>query len=231
VIDGGGGADIINGAADDDLLRPGADLSADAVNGGAGTDTVDYSNATAGVTVNLQAGVSAGAASGDTYALVEGVIGSNFADDLVARDGGTASGGGGNDILTGAGPGATTILVGGAGLDTLNGSAGQEFMRLELNNGVDALNGLSRITEADCLLVDNAVFNVGLGVTSNEIANQASGAPVATQANAQFIFVQATNELFFDQDGAGGTFNPVLLATVTFTEGPNQIFALDFVVI
>ena len=65
--------------------------------------------------------VGNGAAAGDTYALVESVIGLNFADNLVARDGETASGGSGDDSLAGAGDGSTTILVGGAGTDTLSG--------------------------------------------------------------------------------------------------------------
>jgi hypothetical protein len=203
------------------------------VNGGDGIDTVDYSNATGGVIVNLQAGSpGAGAAAGDTYALVESVIGSNFADTLIARDGGTASGGGGDDILNGAGFGTTTILVGGAGTDTLSGgSVGQELMQLELNNGPDTFNNVFRTTDADRLLVDNAVFNVGLGVTPNEIVNLATGPALANSAIAQFIYLQDTNQVFFDQDGTGGAFAPVLLATVNFIEGPDQLLATDLLVI
>jgi Ca2+-binding RTX toxin-like protein len=233
IISGGNGTDTITGGAGDDVLRPGADLAADSVNGGAGTDTVDYSNATSGVTVDLQFGsVGIGAAAGDTYALVESVIGSNFADNLVARDGGTASGGGGDDILAGAGDGSTTILVGGAGTDTLSGdSFGQELMQLELNNGADVFNDIFRETDADRLLVDNAVFNIGLGVTQNEIRNLATGPAVADIATAQFIYVQDTNEVFFDQDGTGGAFAPVLLATLEFEQGDNELLAGDFWVI
>jgi hypothetical protein len=225
--------DTINGGVGDDLLRPGADLAADSVNGGAGTDTVDYSNATSGVTVDLQFGiVGAGAAAGDTYALVESVIGSNFADALVARDGGTASGGGGDDSLGGAGFGTTTILVGGAGTDTLSGgSLGQELMQLELNNGPDTFNNVFRTADADRFLVDNAVLNVGLGVTPNEIVNLATGPALANSAIAQFIYLQDTNQVFFDQDGTGGAFAPVLLATVNFVEGPDQLLATDLLVI
>ena len=150
----------------------GADIDADSLNGGAGLDTADYSGATAGVTVDLQDNISGGAATGDTFALVENVIGSNFADTLVARDGGTASGGGGNDNLGGAGGGTTTILVGGAGTDALSAASfGQELMQLELGNGVDAFTGIFRTTDSDRLLIDNSVFNIGLGVTANEIRN------------------------------------------------------------
>ena len=236
VIAGGTGADTINGGVGNDLLRPGADLAADAVTGGDGIDTVDYSNATGGVIVDLvdlqAGGPSAGAEAGDTYASVESVIGSNFADALTARDAGTASGGGGDDILNGGGFGTTTILVGGAGTDTLSGgSFGQELMQLELNNGLDTFNNVFRTTDADRLLGDNAVFNVGLGVTPNEIVNLPTGPALANSAIAQFIYIAATNEVFFDQDGTGGAFAPVLLATVNFGQGPDQLLATDLLVI
>jgi hypothetical protein len=223
---------VLIGGAGNDTLAPGADGDADVVDGGIGTDTVDYSDATAGVTVNLQAGTSGGAATGDTYTSIESVIGSSFADTLTARDGGTADGGGGNDTLNGAGSGTTTILKGGAGADTLNaGGFGQELLQLELNNGPDTFNSVFRNTDGDSLLIDNDVFNIGAGVTSSEIRNLATGPAAASSASAQFIFVQDVRQLFFDSDGTGGAFAPVLLATVNFAEGGNQLFAGDFFVI
>lgn len=184
------------------------------------------------MTVNLQAGTSAGAATGDTYSSVESVIGSNFADTLTAREGGTADGGGGNDILNGAGPGNTTILKGGAGADSLSGfSSGQELMQLELNNGPDTFTSVYRNLDGDKLLIDNDVFNIGAGVTSTEVRNQTSGPAIASIATAQFIFVQSASQVYFDADGTGGAFAPVLLATVNFAEGGNQLYAGDFYVI
>jgi hypothetical protein len=230
---GSTGADTLLGGAGNDVLAPGADSDADIVDGGIGTDTVDYSTATAGVTVNLQAGTSGGAATGDSYSSVESVIGSNFADTLTAQDGGTADGGGRNDVLTGAGLGTTTILKGGAEADTLNaGSIGQELLQLELNNGPDTFINVARNSHGDKLLVDNDVFDIGLGVTFDEIRNQPAGPAAANAAKAQFIFLQTTRELYFDADGTGGAFGPVLLATVGFAETPvNVLFPGDFYVI
>ena len=202
------------------------------MNGGDGLDTADYSGATAAVTVNLQANTSGGAATGDTFALVENVIGSSFDDTLTARDGGTASGGGGNDTLGGAGAGTSTILVGGEGNDTLSGfSFGQELMQLELGKGVDLFTSIFRTTDSDRLVIDNSVFDIGLGVTANEIRNLATGPATANIATAQFIYVQDTTQLYYDADGTGATAAPVLLATLGFAEGGNTLQVTDFYVI
>ena len=72
------------------------------------------------------------------------------------------------------------------------------------------------------------MFNIGLGVTQNEIRNLATGPAVASIATAQFIYVQVTVKVFFDQDGTGGTFAPVLLATLDFNKAPMSSWTGDF---
>ncbi|CAO4163445.1 DUF642 domain-containing protein [Methylorubrum populi] len=106
---------ILKGGAGDDTLVAGAE--ADLLDGGSGLDTVDYSASTAAVTVNLATGaVSGGAAQGDVLISVESVVGSAFADTLVAGvTGGRLLGGSGDDTL-----------VGGAGADSLDGGAGAD---------------------------------------------------------------------------------------------------------
>jgi serralysin len=92
---GGGGNDTLLGGAGNDVL-----------NGEVGTDTASYSDATAGVTVNLnltsaQNTVGAGI---DTLISIEGLIGANFNDTLIGRHtwADTLTGGGGSDRLTGS---------------------------------------------------------------------------------------------------------------------------------
>ena len=91
----------------------------DILNGGFGTDTASYANATAGVTVSLattgpQNTIGAGT---DTLISIENLTGSAFADILTGNDGDNIlSGGGGNDRL-----------AGGLGHDTLTGGAGNDF--------------------------------------------------------------------------------------------------------
>jgi Ca2+-binding RTX toxin-like protein len=232
---GGAGDDTLVGRAGNDLLRPGA--GSDHVHGGGGIDTVGYSDATSAVFVDLVTGTASLAAGGDSYTSVESIIGSAFNDVLWVGDNGTASGGAGNDLLHGGGAGTTSILIGGPGHDTLFGTEhGQQLMKLQLANGLDDIIDFSR-GDHDKLLVDHNVFNVdlgdvGLGLSSSEILNQASGAPVASIASAQFIYVDATDRLYYDDDGTGGASLPVLVATVTPSDGPlTTLQVSDFLVV
>lgn len=111
-----------------------------------GHDLVDYSESSAGVTVNLASGRGDGGyATGDSYQNIEGVLGSDFDDVLTLRDGTeTASGGAGDDTIIFAGttdgkPDIDNIVDGAAGYDVLNiiNPAGSYFF-LEYNmSGMD----------------------------------------------------------------------------------------------
>src|SRR5450830_43849 len=97
--------DNLTGSAFNDTFV--ANNVANIFDGGAGLDTVSYARSNAGVTVNLSSGAAGlgGYAAGDTYANMENIIGSAFAD-----------------VLTGANAGVT-VLTGLAGGDTLFGTA------------------------------------------------------------------------------------------------------------
>jgi serralysin len=96
------------------------------MDGGVGKDTVSFSGATAGVTVNLSTGTASGYGN-DTMVLgtIEKITGSSKNDNLTGDNGAnTLTGGGGNDTLNGLGGNDT--LTGGAGDDTLDGGAGTD---------------------------------------------------------------------------------------------------------
>jgi hypothetical protein len=100
---GTSGDDTLIGGLFDDVFIGGA--GADVLRGGSGFDTVDYSASSAGVHVDLKAGIGwGGDAQGDTLNSIEKVIGSAFADTLIAADwgGNVFTGGAGNDrfVLT-----------------------------------------------------------------------------------------------------------------------------------
>jgi Ca2+-binding RTX toxin-like protein len=95
VLSGGGGADllvglagndVLNGGAGDDVLRGG--LGDDTLTGGEGIDTASYSDAAAGVTVNLSvAGPQATGAGSDSLSEIENLTGSAFGDALTGDAG------------------------------------------------------------------------------------------------------------------------------------------------
>jgi len=90
VLEGGGGADTIDGDA--------------------GVDTASFAGSEAGLNVNLATGVASGGdAAGDVLSNIENLTGSDFADNLTGDSAANQiSGGGGNDVMSG-GDGNNTI--------------------------------------------------------------------------------------------------------------------------
>lgn len=138
---GGDNDDNLDGSFDDDRLNGGA--GNDLLEGGAGNDIADYSDAAAGVKVDLAivGAQDTGGSGSDTLRNVENLAGSAFSDGLVGNmaanriDGNDGQdwldGGGGNDIETGGeghdslwGGDGDDLLDGGAGDDTIFGGAG-----------------------------------------------------------------------------------------------------------
>jgi Ca2+-binding RTX toxin-like protein len=108
-ITGGAGADwLVGGAGNDVFVQSNDTASIDRLFGDAGVDTIDYSGASAGVTVQLSGYAASGGATLATFTGIENAIGTNSNDALI----GSAS----DNRLTG-GAGADW-LVGGEGADT-----------------------------------------------------------------------------------------------------------------
>ncbi|MBF0602863.1 MAG: cadherin-like domain-containing protein, partial [Nitrospirae bacterium] len=210
LLEGGIGADILSGEADDDTLRGGDDddgvyggsgadtlfgdagndglyggSGADILEGGAGIDYVGYESSTAGVVVDLAAGMgSGGDAQGDTLIGIERVIGSAYADTLtgsLADE--TLEGGNGADLLSGNG--GADVLIGGNGTDTVAYAGSGAGVTIHLGTGVvnggdgtgDTLSSIENIIGSqwgDSLTGSSAV-NVLDGGVGDDLLNGGGG--------------------------------------------------------
>ncbi len=134
----------------------------EAFDGNSGFDTVSYAASLDSVVVSLLTGVGLGGdAEGDTYAEVENLVGSIYADQLTG-DGqtNTLMGGNGVDVLLG-GLGTDT-LQGGAGTDTLDGEGGVDSADYrEKTLGVAlTLNGATNATAFVGGVAEDTVRNI-----------------------------------------------------------------------
>jgi Ca2+-binding RTX toxin-like protein len=136
-LDGGNGNDTLNGGDGNDLLRggPGDDI----LIGGAGVDTASYSEATAGVTVDLGfTGVQLTGVGAESLSGIENLVGSSFNDTVTGDAGANLIDGGAGDDVIRSGAGAD-ILYGGDGNDRLEG--GEDGDTLYGGVGNDLLYG------------------------------------------------------------------------------------------
>ena len=136
----GTGDDSFTGNEFNNVVKPGGGQNV--LDGNGGSDTLDYSNYTAGVTVNMAGGSTAGDSAVD-FENAKGspqkdnITGNELSNTLKAGKGNdNVKGGAGDDTVRG-GPGKDTLrggtgdddLFGGAGNDTLNGGAGTDLCK------------------------------------------------------------------------------------------------------
>ncbi|WP_417208456.1 M10 family metallopeptidase C-terminal domain-containing protein [Antarctobacter sp.] len=171
-LDGGAGADSMIGGLGDDRLIGG--IGAEVLDGSPGdSDTLDYSNATGGLTLRLWNNTVSGdpIADGDTILNFENsetgsgndlVAGTNLGNVLTGNDGDdTIYGYGGADLLEGGD--GTDVIRGGTGNDTISGG-----------HDLDYLSG-----EADAdVFVFNSVDDAGIGALRDQILDFESGVDV-----------------------------------------------------
>lgn len=193
--------------------------------GGRGADTLDgrggfdyvrydmYHTGSRGVAVNLASpGSNTGInAVGDTYAGIEGVIGTRFADRLVGDDAANnLQGQAGNDRLNG-GLGNDTV-IGGSGNDNLNGGYGNDLMMgdagrdvFTFNSALNALENVDRVRsfsiKNDTMRIDDAIFT---GLARGVLAQSAFyRGTEAHDSNDRIIYDRVTGAVYFDPDGDG----------------------------
>jgi Ca2+-binding RTX toxin-like protein len=225
ILFGGGGNDFVSGGTANDTLfgEAGGDnlwggTGADAHYGGtdAAVDYARYDEANHGnLTISLLSpGTNTGAAAGDTYVGIEGLVG-----------------GAGNDVVVG--DAAANWLFGSAGNDFIDALAGNDY----LNGGAGAdrfrfstaLGGTNVDTIADFqvgvddILLAQAIFAaIGPSLTADEFR-----IGMAADGNDYLLYNPGTGQLFYDNNAsaAGGMTH---FATVTIN---TALTATDFVMV
>lgn len=187
-------ANILSGNAGNNLL-----------NGLDGNDTVSYTNAMAGVNINLanSSAQNTGGAGIDTLLNFENLIGSEFNDTLVGTDNADQlNGGAGSDRLTGGNGADTFIFNSPLGTDTIT----------DFDSANDRLlfsQATLRIGDGDLTIENSQVIATGIGGYSNKA------------------------ELVLMQQNISGTLNPNSAAAVigsagaTYKTGNTVLFAVD----
>lgn len=177
-LEGNGGADVLFGDEGGDTLLGGdgndqlfGGAGGDVLDGGAGFDFASYSAAPGGIIADLAAWSSnTGEAAGDSYAEIEGLVGTAFDDNLRGTGGDNwLYGGAGNDVAFGRA--GNDVLVGEAGDDTLYGNEGNDWLyggdgldRLLGGTGADYLNGEAGF---DFAHYDDAASGVAIDLVNN----------------------------------------------------------------
>ena len=207
-LTGTAGNDTINGLGGNDLFVAGSTGGADVIDGGTGTDSIEFRDrATSGVVVDFRAGTITGGSSGTiSFTAVERVVASNFADSLTGAAGG--------QTLTGQG-GADT-LWGGAGVDTLWGAGGNDAFVFREMGSANADRVSDFASGADKLQLDDAAFT-SIGAMGNFAAGDArfwaSSSGAAHDPNDRVLYNTSTGQLYYDADGNGSA-AAQLIATV-----------------
>ncbi|MDO9524342.1 MAG: hypothetical protein Q7J57_02195, partial [Gemmobacter sp.] len=188
---GGSGDDTLFGNQGDDVLRGGE--GADHMVGGDGFDYVAYDEVDYGpLVINLQTpGLNTGAAAGDTYAGIEGVIGGRRADLITGNGmGNVLIGAQGNDTLDGV-----------RGNDTLTGGLGSDTFVFSTSLAPDNIDTITDFaTGVDKIALSSAVFrSLGASVTADEFVIGTA----AVDANDFLIYDNLTGKLYYDADGNG----------------------------
>ncbi len=220
VLQSGSGNDSVVAGNGADLIIGGDGAGNDSYDGGTGIDTVRYSSATAGITIDLAKGTARSTGAGDAAGIgsdklkgIENVIAGNYGDQLIgSRDANVIDAGGGDDTIDG-GLGADT-LTGGAGIDRF------VFSTKPAANNVDTLTDF--VSGTDKIVLSVRVFAKLKGLTDLS-AHLVNGA--AADANDFLLFDRATGRLSYDADGNGRG-----LAVEVAVVGNVQLQATDIVI-
>lgn len=197
-----------------DRARPGA--WRETMDGGAGTDTLDFRGSERLVLSLAEGRLNTGAARGDRFSGFENVVGTDGGDDL-------AGNGAGNHL---SGEGGSDRLRAGDGADRLTGGAGHDVFVFTSRMGIDRVTDFSaRAWGDDRVAIQRAAF--GLDVSAGAALPEhfvVRADNRAQEADDLLIFRRTDRSLWVDADGSG----PGAAVQVAIFEGATPLTAQDF---
>ncbi len=236
-LDGGAGNDTVYGDTGNDTIIGTIDNTVDYYDGGADSDTIDYSAVTTALALSNGTTVTGGGVGTDTLANIE-IFKSGFGSDILS--GGTSAmtiygydgvdaitGGSGDDLIyggsswsaTGTTDNVSNVLDGGAGNDKIYAGSAGDTLRGGLGN--DTLYGGAGIDTAEYSVAMSATLNTSLvnadgldvlDIDTIEILRAGIGADVITGADTGIlatIYAGAGNDIL-----NGGAINETLYGEV-----------------
>ena len=207
---GGDGNDIVSAGSGNDEIVGGDGAGDDTYDGGAGIDTVRYSSATSGITVDLTL-TSANATSTlgsdlagigtDKLTNIENIVAGEYDDILIGNKlKNQMEGGEGNDMLNG-----------GLGNDTLIGGDGEDTFifntKLNKSSNVDTITDFNQTD--DVIQLALSIFTNIKGGDNTfdaydiEVNTWAANQKVNATSDAHLIFNSSNQGLYYDADGSG----------------------------
>ncbi|MEH2067495.1 MAG: calcium-binding protein [Nostoc sp.] len=211
--------DLIVGSNGNDTLSTGSGGN-DTIDGGKGDDllSVDFGNATTGITTTFNATTNKGEITAGTrlvkYQNMEGlnILGSYYDDLIVGNNGNdTLDGSSGNDTLKGGN--GNDVLTGGRGNDSLYGGGGTDtFIFDNFGEGVERIYDFNATNEVIQVSITDFGGDLSPGVLKT---SQFTIGASATTTSQRFIYNSTTGGLFFDSDGSAGAFTQVQFAQLS----------------
>ena len=208
---GGAVTGVLHGGDGDDRFVLGN--AADTVDGGFGTDTLDFSETTVALVVDLANGANNRGlpALGDSYSNIEIVQGGTKAD-VIRGDAAnnTLYGNNGSDRLFGNG--GQDILIGGTGGDILTGGAGADIFvfnaQADFRDQITDFNVEEDFLRFEARALGLGNYNGGL----DPARFHSSTTNAAADALDRLIFRTTDATLWFDRDGSGTKHQAILVA-------------------